>query len=117
MKPPVVNPNYGLLEWDIRVQVAMPRCLRRMHRTGIMGEIIGNETLPWFGDVPEDADDEVWKKWVGEQCEFFLSPFCPPFICISLYLYHRPRSHYKNPDTSNYHIIGTASMLPVPRGL
>ncbi|ODM15220.1 hypothetical protein SI65_09459 [Aspergillus cristatus] len=30
---PVVNPNYGMLEWDTQIQVAMSKFLRRIYRT------------------------------------------------------------------------------------
>ncbi|KAE8372289.1 putative glucose oxidase [Aspergillus bertholletiae] len=84
--PPVVNPNFGLFEWDIQIQIAMSKFLRRIWSTGDLHNLIQNETLPGFTEVPEDASDEVWEKWVGQQY------------------------------TPNYHVIGTTSMLPRSMG-
>ncbi|OGM47943.1 glucose oxidase [Aspergillus bombycis] len=86
MEPPVVNPNFGLLEWDVQIQIAMSKFLRRMFKSGDFDGLISNETLPGFTDVPQDASDETWKKWIGEQY------------------------------TPNYHVIGTTSMLPRSMG-
>lgn len=69
MAPPVVNPNFGLLEWDIQIQIAMSKYLRRVFKGGELNGLISNETLPGFTEVPQDASDETWKKWIGEQCK------------------------------------------------
>ncbi|RAQ44799.1 glucose oxidase [Aspergillus flavus] len=86
MAPPVVNPNFGLLEWDIQIQIAMSKYLRRVFKGGELNGLISNETLPGFTEVPQDASDETWKKWIGEQY------------------------------TPNYHVIGTTPMLPRSMG-
>ncbi|KAE8332471.1 putative glucose oxidase [Aspergillus sergii] len=86
MAPPVVNPNFGLFEWDIQIQIAMSKFLRRLFKSGDLNSLISNETLPGFTEVPQDASDEAWKKWIGEQY------------------------------TPNYHVIGTTSMLPRAMG-
>lgn len=76
-----------------------------MYRTGEMGDLIANETLPGLGTVPECASDEIWKKWVGEQCTpLFVSK--RPSLWLMLI----------RTDKSNYHVIGTASMLPRSMG-
>ncbi|KAE8317147.1 putative glucose oxidase [Aspergillus transmontanensis] len=86
MAPPVVNPNFGLFEWDVQIQIDMSKFLRRMFKTGELNGLISNETLPGFTEVPQDASGEAWKKWIGEQY------------------------------TPNYHVIGTTSMLPRAMG-
>ncbi|KAH8432315.1 GMC family oxidoreductase [Aspergillus melleus] len=86
LSPPVVNPNYGMHDWDVQIQIGMSKFLRRMFQTGELKDIIGNETIPGLQVVPEDASDEDWKMWIGEQY------------------------------TPNYHAIGTTSMLPREMG-
>ncbi|KAE8142842.1 putative glucose oxidase [Aspergillus pseudotamarii] len=86
MAPPVVNPNFGLFEWDVQIQIAMSKFLRQMYKTGELKSLVGNESLPGFKEVPQDASDEAWTKWIGEQY------------------------------TPNYHVIGTTSMLPRSMG-
>ncbi|XRM40069.1 hypothetical protein ABZX51_003392 [Aspergillus tubingensis] len=86
MAPPKVNPNYGMLYWDIEVQIAMSKFLRRMYQTGDLKNLGINETLPGFVTVQEDASDETWKSWIEGQY------------------------------TPNYHAIGTTSMLPHDMG-
>lgn len=74
--PPVANPNYGMLEWDVQIQIAMSKFLRKMYNTGDFKDLIANETLPGLSVVPEKASDETWKEWIGEQCTFIpISPF------------------------------------------
>ncbi|PIG86610.1 glucose oxidase [Aspergillus arachidicola] len=86
MAPPVVNPNFGLFKWDVQIQIAMSKFLRRMFKSGDLNSLVSNETLPGYTEVPQDASDEAWKKWIGEQY------------------------------TPNYHAIGTTSMLPRAMG-
>ncbi|PKY08003.1 putative glucose oxidase [Aspergillus campestris IBT 28561] len=84
--PPVVNPNYGMLDWDVQIQIAMSKFLRKMYKTGEFSDIIADESLPGLSVVPEDASDETWATWIGEQY------------------------------TPNYHVVGTTSMLPRSMG-
>ena len=72
--PPVVNPNYGVLDWDVQIQIAMSKFLRRMYKTGEFNGLIANESLPGLSVVPDDASDETWATWIGEQCKSNLSP-------------------------------------------
>lgn len=65
---PTVNPNYGMLGWDIQVQIAMSKFLRRMFQSGELGQLIDTETVPGLDLVPDDASDEAWMEWIGEQC-------------------------------------------------
>ena len=69
--PPVANPNYGMLEWDAQIQIAMSKFLRKMYNTGDFKDLIANETLPGLSVVPENASDETWKEWIGDQCKFY----------------------------------------------
>lgn len=66
--PPTVNPNYGMLGWDTQVQIAMSKFLRRMFQTGELGQLIDTEKVPGLDLIPDDASDETWMEWIGEQC-------------------------------------------------
>ena len=79
--PPVPNPNYGMLEWDAQIQIAMSKFLRKMYKTGDFKDLIANETLPGLSVVPENASDETWKEWIGEQCKFY------SIFPVALYLF------------------------------
>lgn len=70
ISPPKVNPNYGMLDWDVQVQIGMSKFLRRMFQTGDMGDIVSKETLPGLEIMPTNALDENWKRWLGEQCRW-----------------------------------------------
>ncbi|KAE8152085.1 putative glucose oxidase [Aspergillus avenaceus] len=83
---PTVNPNFGVLEWDVDVQIAMSKFLRKMQGTGPLEDIVAQETLPGLSTVPLDASDDTWRQWVAEQY------------------------------TPNFHAIGTTSMLPRSMG-
>jgi hypothetical protein len=69
--PPILNPKFGLLEWNVQVQIAMSRFLRQVIGSGGMGDIFDEEVVPGLNRVPESAGDEVWKNWISEQCEFY----------------------------------------------
>ncbi|RDW78683.1 uncharacterized protein DSM5745_05535 [Aspergillus mulundensis] len=84
--PPALDPKFGLLDWDVKVQIEMSRFLRTVLRTGEVGEIFAEEVVPGLERVPDDAGDEVWRDWIAEQY------------------------------TPNYHAVGSASMLPVELG-
>ncbi|KAJ0417242.1 hypothetical protein BJY00DRAFT_303529 [Aspergillus carlsbadensis] len=84
--PPTLDPGFGMLEWDVQVQIAMLRFLRKVLLEGELGEIFENEVIPGLDRVPEHAGDEVWMDWIGEQY------------------------------TPNYHAVGSTSMLPTEMG-
>lgn len=68
---PRLNLNYGMLDWDIQVQIAMSKFLRRVFQTGELNELIEEELVPGFANIPADADDDIWKDWIAEQCKSF----------------------------------------------
>ena len=39
-----MNPEYGMPEWDIQIQVAISKFLRKMNRKGEMGVLIADVT-------------------------------------------------------------------------
>jgi hypothetical protein len=56
---PPVNPNFGILEWDVQVQIAMSKFLQRGYRTRPLKEVFANEALPGLEAVPPSASDEI----------------------------------------------------------
>ncbi|RLM01980.1 hypothetical protein CFD26_109003 [Aspergillus turcosus] len=79
---PAINPNYGLLDWDVQLQVAIARFIRRMFRSAPLEGMVEEESRPGLSAVPGDAADEVWANWL------------------------------KDNYASNFHAIGTAAMMP-----
>jgi choline dehydrogenase-like flavoprotein len=68
---PVLDPKFGLLDWDVKVQIAMSRFLREVIGSEETGGIFDEEVVPGLNRVPEGAGLEIWKDWIGEQCEFY----------------------------------------------
>ncbi|KAH1397656.1 hypothetical protein KXW21_005269 [Aspergillus fumigatus] len=79
---PAISPNYGLLDWDIQLQVAIAKFIRRMFRSAPLEGMIEEESRPGLSAVPGDAADEVWGNWLEDNY------------------------------ASNFHAIGTAAMMP-----
>lgn len=73
LESPTVNPNYGMLGWDTQVQIAMSKFLRRMFQTGDLGQLIDTEKIPGLDRIPDEASDETWMEWIGQQCMWNLS--------------------------------------------
>ncbi|KAJ5711626.1 hypothetical protein N7488_005782 [Penicillium malachiteum] len=85
-KPPSINPNYFMFEQDIDSAVAVAQYIRKIFSTRPLNDLVGDETSPGLDVLPENASDTDWKNWV--------------------------KSTYR----SNYHPVGTASMLPREKG-
>ncbi|KAL2810355.1 putative glucose oxidase [Aspergillus granulosus] len=86
LAPPTINPNFGMLDWDIRVQIAMSRFLRRILRTDEISKLVNEEVVPGLRRIPDDASDMAWSEWIAEQY------------------------------TPNFHAVGSTSMLPRAMG-
>lgn len=65
---PAINPNYGLLDWDVQLQVAIARFIRRMFRSAPLEGMVEEESRPGLSAVPGDAADEVWANWLKDNC-------------------------------------------------
>lgn len=95
--PPVVNPNHGMLESDVQIQIAMSKFLRRMCKTGEFSDLIAKESLPGLSVVPDNASDETWAKWIGEQCK----SISPPFLAHTAFSYNGEHRYPKLPCHRN----------------
>ena len=76
-----INPNFFMLDYDIKQQIATARTARKIAMTAPMSNILTSETTPSFDVVPLNASDANWDSWL--------------------------RSVYR----SNYHYISTAAMM------
>ncbi|CAG8422871.1 unnamed protein product [Penicillium salamii] len=85
-QPPAINPSYFMFQPDLEAQVDVAQYIRKAFTTAPLDHLIGEEFSPGFEHVPEDASDMTWESWI--------------------------KSHYR----SNFHPVGTASMLPRDKG-
>ncbi|CAG8191009.1 unnamed protein product [Penicillium olsonii] len=85
-QPPAINPSYFMFQPDLKAQVDVAQFIRKAFSTAPLNRLVGEEFAPGVEHVPEDAPDAVWESWV--------------------------KSKYR----SNFHPVGTASMLPRDKG-
>ncbi|GME24481.1 glucose oxidase [Neofusicoccum parvum] len=84
--PAKINPNYFMLEFDVKSQVEIARWMRKLFATAPLTNIAGAETWPGTKTVPLDTSDAVWSAWL--------------------------RRNYR----ANYHFLSTAAMMPREMG-
>lgn len=68
--PASINPNYFMLDYDIRQQIASAKMARKFANTAPYSSVIAGETAPGLSAVPEDASDADWEKWLKSTCKF-----------------------------------------------
>lgn len=87
--PPAIDARFLSIDFDGQVAVATAKFVREMLITAPVSDIVNATTIqPSFEEVPADASDEVWLKWLTTSGG--LAP--------------------------NYHHLGTAAMLPKDLG-
>lgn len=79
--PASINPNYFMLDWDVKQQVGTAEVARAVANTLPFKDLLGQETTPGLATVPSNASEEVWAEWL--------------------------KSTYR----SNFHYISTAAMM------
>lgn len=79
--PASINPNYFMLDWDMKQQIGTAKMARAVANTAPYKNLIGAETLPGLKEVPANASDSEWAEWL--------------------------KATYR----SNYHFISTAAMM------
>jgi choline dehydrogenase-like flavoprotein len=77
-----INPNYFMLDYDVRQQIATAKLARKVANTAPFSETLSSETTPGLDVLPANASDADWEKWL--------------------------KSTYR----SNFHYIATAAMMP-----
>ncbi|THC94870.1 hypothetical protein EYZ11_005632 [Aspergillus tanneri] len=85
-QPPAINPNYFMFEQDLRAQTDVAQYIRKAYGIAPLADLVGDELEPGLGLIPENAPPSTWENWV--------------------------KSQYR----SNFHPVGTASMLPWEKG-
>ncbi|KAK8209253.1 putative glucose oxidase [Phyllosticta capitalensis] len=81
-----INPNYFQLDWDATEQVGTAKLIREFFQTAPLNQYFAGETSPGYDVIPKNATDSQWADWI--------------------------KSGYR----SNFHPVGTTSMLPKERG-
>ncbi|KAF3395338.1 Glucose oxidase [Talaromyces pinophilus] len=81
-----INPNYFMYEPDLHAQGYLAQYIRKIHGTAPLSGLVGDEVQPGLALVPGNASASTWESWV--------------------------KSQYR----SNFHPVGTASMLPREKG-
>ncbi|KAJ5152788.1 uncharacterized protein N7482_009266 [Penicillium canariense] len=84
--PAAINPNYFMFPEDINANVDVARFIRKAFGITPLSDLVGDEFAPGLDNLPNDASDSEWQDWV--------------------------KSTYR----SNFHPVGTASMLPRNKG-
>lgn len=84
---PQINPNFFLVDYDLKVQVAIAKWTRKFWTTEPVAALV-EELSPGFGVVPVNASDEVWGDWIRSSCEFItplLSLPATPILNFNFY--------------------------------
>jgi hypothetical protein len=68
--PANINPNYFMLDYDIRQQIATAKMARKFANTAPFSNALSSETTPGLDVVPTNASDAVWEKWLKSTCKF-----------------------------------------------
>ncbi|GCB20568.1 glucose oxidase [Aspergillus awamori] len=83
---PAINPNYFMFDQDAEAQVTVAQYIRKALGTAPLNSLVGEEVSPSLDVLPASASSATWTKWVKE--------------------------NYR----TNYHPVGTTSMLPREKG-
>jgi choline dehydrogenase len=70
--PPAINPNFFMMEWDHKLQVAAARLARKSLSTFPLRGLIDVEIVPGAA-VPANASNEVWLSWMKGHCIYHFS--------------------------------------------
>lgn len=66
---PKIDPKFGLLDIDVKVQIAISRLIREFWASEPIRGLVGVETTPGFDVVPTNASDELWEDWLAYSCK------------------------------------------------
>lgn len=65
---PLLNPNYFLVGFDLDVQVAVGKWIRKFWETRPISDAT-TEVSPGFDVLPANATDQQWQGWIKSNCE------------------------------------------------
>ncbi|PQE04603.1 glucose oxidase protein [Rutstroemia sp. NJR-2017a BBW] len=60
---PIINPNFFIVDWDLKVQVAIAKYARRFWAAQPLGSFVA-EMTPGYGVLGKNATEEEWEEWV-----------------------------------------------------
>lgn len=67
---PSLDPNYLMADWDIVFQRRIAQLVSRYWDTEPVRSLAGQRIQPAVGDLPVNATDEEWDKWIESSCEY-----------------------------------------------
>ncbi|KAJ5623331.1 hypothetical protein N7490_011936 [Penicillium lividum] len=85
-KPASINPNYFMFDQDIIAEAEIAYYIRNAFNTAPLSDLVTEEFVPGMELLPNNASETQWTDWIKET--------------------------YR----SNFHPVGTASMLPRAKG-
>ncbi|PGH07787.1 hypothetical protein AJ79_06175 [Helicocarpus griseus UAMH5409] len=64
LEHPLIDPNFYLIDWDLRPMVELCKLARKYWSTEPAGALAVGELVPTLETVPDDATDEQWVDWL-----------------------------------------------------
>ncbi|KAJ5998620.1 hypothetical protein N7451_006430 [Penicillium sp. IBT 35674x] len=110
-KPASINPNYFMFDKDIIAQAEVAWYIRNAFNTAPLSDLVTEEYEPGMELLPNNASENDWSDWIKGTCKHALLSFIslPLFVSVETFAYALL-------DRSNFHPVGTASMLPRAKG-
>lgn len=65
---PLINPNFFLVDFDLKIMVAIAKWVRTFWGTRPVSTF-ATEIIPGFEVVPPNATDEEWRQWIKSTCK------------------------------------------------
>lgn len=65
---PAINPNFFLVDFDLKVQVEIAKWIRKFWASKPMGAF--TEISPGYAVVPKNATDAQWGDWIKSTCKY-----------------------------------------------
>ena len=69
---PLINPNYFLVDFDLDIQVAIGKWIRKFWETKPVSDFTV-EISPGFDVLPANATDQEWREWIKSTCRLVLN--------------------------------------------
>lgn len=65
LSAPAINPNFFMTSYDLQVQIAAARFIRRLYAAPPVSGLVANETSPGLNTVSVNGDNSAWEKWIN----------------------------------------------------
>jgi choline dehydrogenase-like flavoprotein len=102
--PASINPNYFMFKQDLDAQVDVAKFIRKAFATAPLSDFVAEEFAPGMDNLPDTASNSQWDDWVKMNCMCTKNSEGLEKVADNI------------SDRSNFHPVGTASMLPRSRG-